>query len=230
MRVKINGVLSEAELPVIINSDADQVGIFIGQRFASPFFILPSTAARLVRLLPPGIVPVMDTHVTDHQEIINLMERSGIYTVQLHCWETSEVIKLRDQLPHYAKIILSCFPASSNFKLDRLEASGRVADAVSLDCLNLEPGNNTARCGFPDWDAIAKIIHLFKGPWWFNNIPKTENAGAITKKFNVFGVEAGESFRNNGVLDAEQCREFVYLAKGIKFITTSITEHKTLMN
>lgn len=219
MRVKINGVLSEVELETIIRSDADQIGIFIGQRFASPFFILPSTAARLVRLLPPGIVPVMDTHAADHQEIINLMERSGIYTVQLHCWETAEVIKLRDRLPHYAKIILSCFPASQNFKPDQLGASGRVVNAVSFDCFNLEPGNNTARRSVPDWDTIAKIIPLFKGPWWFNNIPKAENAGVITRKFSAFGVEMGESLRKNGTLDAEQCREFVSSAKGIKFVT-----------
>ncbi|MDD3117208.1 MAG: hypothetical protein PHO45_07560, partial [Victivallaceae bacterium] len=81
MRVKINGVLTERELEIIIGCGADEVGIFIGQQYASPFFILPSTAARLVKMLPPGICPVMDTHITDHHELLSLMERSGIYTV-----------------------------------------------------------------------------------------------------------------------------------------------------
>lgn len=214
MRVKINGVLSEDELEIIIRSDADQVGIFVGQCYASPFFILPSTAARLVRLLPPGIAPVMDTHMTDHDEISNLMERSGIYTVQLHCWETSEVIKLRDQLPHYAKVILNCFPMSPNFKANQLEISGRFADAVSMDCSNFEPGNNSTRRDLPDWDTIAKVVPSFKGPWWFNNIPDAETA-KIIKKFNLFGIEAGISLRKNGLLNEELCREFVLSAKGV---------------
>lgn len=214
MRVKINGVLSEDELKIIIRSDADQVGVFVGQSYTSPFFILPSTAERLMRLLPPGISPVMDTHAIDHHEILNLVERSGIYTVQLHCWEISEVIKLRDRMPHYGKIILSCFPTSPNFRTDQLEESGRIADAISLDCFNLEPGNNTATRNLPDWNAIAKIVTLFTGPWWFNNIPSAKTAEIIAKKFNIFGIEAGASLRKDNVLDSELCRQFVSSAKG----------------
>lgn len=213
MRVKINGVLTERELEIIIGCGADEVGIFIGQQYASPFFILPSTAARLVKMLPPGICPVMDTHITDHHELLSLMERSGIYTVQLHCWKQDEVLKLRERLPHYAKILLNLFPASPNFNHEDITLCNQIADGISVDCFNYEPGNNSGSYGFPDWEAATGISGSLNAPWWLNGGLCAENVGNAIQKIGPFGVEADILLRQDGILNAEQCRKFVTMAK-----------------
>ena len=93
MRVKICGIKNEAELEIAVNAGADAIGFLVGQRFPSPDFILPDKAARLAALLPPFVTPVLVTHLTEPEEIAELIERTGVTTVQLHGGSSVEQVR-----------------------------------------------------------------------------------------------------------------------------------------
>ena len=77
MRIKICGIRNEQDMNVAVNAGADAVGFLVGQLHASRDFILPGTAARLVRMLPPFVTPVLVTHFTDPAEVFDLVDRRG---------------------------------------------------------------------------------------------------------------------------------------------------------
>ena len=83
MRVKVCGIKTEQELETAVSAGADAVGFLVGQVHASHDFILASTAARLVRMLPPYVVPVLVTHLTKPETILELAEQTSIFTIQL---------------------------------------------------------------------------------------------------------------------------------------------------
>lgn len=210
MRIKINGLLSENELGTIVRSGADEIGIFVGQLFRSSLFILPSTAARLVHLMPPGITPVLETHLSDNSEVLDLIKKTGIYTVNLHCWTPDEVLKLRDKLPHYAKIILTCHLEAVNRPLQLLDPIYSAIDAVSLNCTYPEPDSAISQAGYPNWEGAAAALRQMPIPCYLTGGICRENVGVGIASVKSYGVEAdGEILRENGELDVKGCREFV---------------------
>ncbi len=214
MRIKINGLLSENELAVISRSGADEIGIFVGQLFRSPLFILPSTAARLVHLMPPGITPVLETHLSNSDEILELVRKTGLYTVNLHCWTPEEVPKLRDKLPHYAKIILTCHLEAVNRPLELLDPIYSVIDAVSLNCTEPEPDAAPAAAGYPNWESAVRMLQRIPVPSYLTGGICKENVAVGIGNVKPYGVEAdGEILREGGQLDGKGCRDFVDQAR-----------------
>lgn len=214
MRIRINGLLSENELEIIRRSGADEIGIFVGQLFRSPLFILPSTAARFVHLMPPGITPVLETHLSDSGEILELIRKTGIYTVNLHCWLPDEVLKLRDKLPHYAKIILTCHLEAVNRPVGLLDPIYPAVDAVSLNCTDPEPDAAPASAGYPNWESAARLLQRIPVPCYLAGGICRENAAVGIETVKPYGIEAdGEILRESGVLDGKACRDFVDQAR-----------------
>ena len=108
VRVKICGIRNEEDLNTAVAAGADAVCFLVGQVHASPSVILPGPAARLATALPPYVQPVLVTHLTEPAEILDLVSRTGIYTIQLHGGSTPEqVATLRDKLIAQAKLIVA---------------------------------------------------------------------------------------------------------------------------
>ncbi|MDD5729232.1 MAG: hypothetical protein PHV59_11785 [Victivallales bacterium] len=140
MQVKICGIQNEYELRTAVAAGADAVGFLVGQLHKSKNFILASTAGRLAQQLPPYVTPVLTTHLTQAEEIAEIVKRSNIYTVQLHAVTNEETFKLRDLLPPFAKIIIAEY--SRNLRdLLALEELYPVINAVTLDCYNHDPAS-----------------------------------------------------------------------------------------
>ena len=137
MQVKICGIQNEYELRTAVAAGADAVGFLVGQLHKSKTFILASTAGRLAQQLPPYVTPVLVTHLTTADEIMEIVERSNIYTVQLHAVSNQEIFKLRDLLPPFAKIIVAEYIKDLR-DLMELEELYPVIDAITLDCYNRE--------------------------------------------------------------------------------------------
>mgnify|MGYP001147034611 FL=1 len=99
MRVKVCGIKTERDLETAVKAGADAVGFLVGQVHASHDFILASTAARLAGFLPPYVVPVIVTHLTAPDAVLDIVEQTSIQTIQLHGGSTvEEVAVLRDNL------------------------------------------------------------------------------------------------------------------------------------
>ena len=155
VRVKICGIRNEEDLNTAVAAGADAVGFLVGQVHASPSFVLPGTAARLATALPPYVQPVLVTHLTEPTEILDLVSRTGIYTIQLHGGSTPEqVATLRNKLLDQAKLIVATHLQEERQMLDLMDFYS-VADTILLDsCLpeQRKVGGTGVIC---NWDLAA---------------------------------------------------------------------------
>lgn len=221
MRINICGIQNEQDLAAAIASDADAVGFLVGQVHQSDSFILPSTAGRLAAQIPPYVSSVIVTHLTDASEIIEILDKSGIFNVQLHgAYSFEEVEKLRDMMPDNGQIILSEYVKDENFIADKQEFYP-LADALLLDCYNQSPG----LVGRPDpskryfWDQCADFVRECPIPVILAGGLNTVNIAEALEKLNPYGVDVFSCVRDfeKSALNAEKCREFVMQAKRASF-------------
>ena len=196
-RVKICGIRNEDDLRTAVAAGADAVGFLVGQVHASPSFILPGTAARLATALPPYIQPVLVTHLTEPNEIVDLASRTGIYTIQLHGGSTPEqVAALRDKLIPQAKLIVATHLREDRQMLDLMDFYS-VADAILLDsCL------------------AAKFTAGSLVPITLAGGLAADNVGDAIRKVKPFAVDANSRLRDaEGRLDYEKALAFCRNAK-----------------
>jgi phosphoribosylanthranilate isomerase len=216
MRVKICGIQNEHDLQTAVEAGTDAVGFLVGQLHKSSSFILPSTAARLAHLLPPYVTPVIVTHLTTAEEIKEILDKSGIYCVQLHGIENEQVFKLRDMLPVHSKIILAEYV--ENLSNDNnLEELYPVIDAIALDCYNKEPsliGVSSEGKSY-EWRAGAEFVSQCPLPVILTGGLNPDNVGAAIGAVRPFGVDACTSLKDDTIAscDQEKCRNFVKRAK-----------------
>jgi len=98
MRVKVCGIttLRDAEAAVVLGADA------LGFNFcpASPRFVEGADALRIIRRLPPFVVPVgVFVNVPDPADVVRLAAESGVAAVQLHGDESPEYCRRLSGLP-----------------------------------------------------------------------------------------------------------------------------------
>lgn len=223
MRVKICGVRNEHDLRTVVEADVHAVGFQVGQIHKSSSFILPSTAARLARLLPPYIMPVIVTHLSDAEEIGELLERIGVYCVQVHCADYEQVMKLRTRLPEHGKIILAEYAV--NLTPDnRLEEAYPFIDAVLLDCYNREPGligiESSAKTY--EWRIGAEFVAQCPKPVILAGGLGEDNVADVVRMTRPFAVDACTRLKDSasGACDQEKCREFARRSLGAWFDLT----------
>ena len=211
MRVKICGIRTEEDLKAAVESGADAIGFLLGQVHPSRDFILPGTAARLVRALPPWVSPVIVTHLTEPDEILELSDRTGITTIQLHGGSSpSEAQKVRDALPPSGKIIVTLhldretdfvvfkdyYPAADAFLIDSYdEATGRVGGTGKTN----------------DWELAAKFVAESPLPVILAGGLNPENAADAIRTVRPYGLDANSGLKNKetGAIDPIRCRDFV---------------------
>ncbi|MCP3966394.1 MAG: phosphoribosylanthranilate isomerase [Lentisphaerae bacterium] len=216
MRVKICGIQNEHDLTTAVVAGADAVGFLVGQIHKSSSFILPSTANRLAKMLPPYITPVIVTHLTKAEDIKEILLRADIYTVQLHGISQKEVYKLRDILPPFSKIIIAEY-AQSLKKNNKLDEIYPVIDAITLDCYNCEPaliGQESDRKEYL-WRIGAEFASSCPKPVIISGGLTPENVGQVIKETRPYGVDACNALREEETCSCDQiiCKEYIRNAK-----------------
>jgi len=211
MRVKICGIRTEEDLKAAVESGADAIGFLLGQVHPSRDFILPGTAARLVRALPPWVSPVIVTHLTEPDEILELSDRTGITTIQLHGGSSpSEAQKVRDALPPSGKIIVT-------FHLDRetdfvvFKDYYPAADAFLIDSYDEATGRVGGTGKTNDWELAAKFVAESPLPVILAGGLNPENAADAIRTVRPYGLDANSGLKNKetDAIDPIRCRDFV---------------------
>lgn len=214
MRIKICGIRNEQDMNAAVNAGANAIGFLVGQLHASTDFILPGTAARLVRMMPPCISPVIVTHFTDPAEVFDLVIRTGITTVQLHGGSTpEEVAKLRDMLPPAGKIILAVHLQTEEdfvFTKDYY----RMVDAYLVDSIDPEAGKVGGTGMTNDWGLARKFVEITPHPVILAGGLCGDNAADAIRTVQPYGLDANSRLKNeNGDVDADKCAAFVQAAR-----------------
>ena len=211
MRAKICGIRTEEDLKAAVESGADAVGFLLGQVHPSKDFILPGTAARLVRALPPWITPVIVTHLTEPDEILELSDRTGITTLQLHGGSSpSEVQRVRDGLPPAGKVIVTIHPDSeTDFVIFKDYYS--LADAFLIDSFDRTTGRVGGTGKTHDWSLAAKFVGESPLPVILAGGLTPENAAEAIRTVRPYGLDANSGLKNKetGAVDPIRCKDFV---------------------
>jgi phosphoribosylanthranilate isomerase len=218
MRVKICGIRNDEDLNVAVKAGADAVGLLVGQLHASTDFILPGTACRLAKIIPPYISPVIVTHLVEAKTIFGILDNTQIFNVQLHGGSPlKEVIELRDKMPSSGKIILAVHIVNGNIIPD-IEPFINHINALVVDSYN----ENTDQVGgtgkIHDWLKSAELAATCKVPVILAGGLNPENITDAIRAVRPYGVDA-----NSGLKDEKRscspslCRKFVRNAKSAFF-------------
>ena len=211
MRIKICGIKNETELETAVNAGADAVGFLVGQRFPSRDFILPEKAARLTALLPPFVSPVLVTHLTEPQEILKIVEKTGILTLQLHGGSSPEQISaIRKQLGNAVKIItvlhVGMLPDEVSPDPSGFES---CSDAFLLDSFDPETGK-VGGTGKPhNWQNSARIVKAVHRPVILAGGLGPDNVAEAVRTVLPYAVDANSALRPLGELDPKTASAFV---------------------
>ena len=223
MQVKICGIQNENELLTAVNAGADAVGFLVGQLHESKTFILASTAGRLAQQLPPYVTPAIVTHLTEAEDINEIMRRANIFTVQVHGAANEEIFKLRDLLPPFAKIIIAEYIKDLRDILP-LEELYPVVDAVMLDCYNrgVETIGRESEDATYNWRDAAEFVSQCPLPVIIGGALSDENVAEAIKQTMPYAVDACNSLKDseNQSCDQEKCANYVKNAKMAFLIKT----------
>ncbi len=214
MRVKACGIKTERDLETAVRAGVDAVGFLVGQVHTSHDFILASTAARLTGLLPPYVVPVLVTHLTAPDAILNLMEQTSILTVQLHGGSTvEEVSALRDHLGPAGKLIYAAHVLGAQV-VPALEPYYDFVDAVLLDSMDRGTGRVGGTGMTHNWDVSAAIAASSPVPLTLAGGLAPDNVAAAIRHVHPFAVDANSALKGfDGALDLNLCSAFVRNAR-----------------
>ncbi len=213
MRVKICGIKTETDVYAVIKSGADAAGMLVGQVHASTDFILPSTAARLAELMTPYITPVIVTHLTDADSIIDIVKKTDVVTLQLHGKNSvDEVRKICDALPKNGKIIYAVHVVDG--KMPSLEEYYPFIDAILLDSYNKITGQVGGTGMVHDWALSAEIVKNSQLPVILAGGLNRENVAEAIRIVRPYGVDANSGLKNpDGSRNPKLCLNFTVSAK-----------------
>ncbi len=211
MRVKICGIKNESELEIAVNAGADAIGFLVGQRFPSPDFILPDKATRLAALLPPFVTPVLVTHLTEPEEIAELIERTGVTTVQLHGGSSVEQVRtLRRCLGTGAKLILAVHVGQLPEEISPDPAPyAPFADAFLLDSYDSASGKVGGTGKTHNWQISARIVSAAARPVILAGGLTPENVVEAVRTVRPYAVDVNSGVHPLGILDARISSAFV---------------------
>jgi phosphoribosylanthranilate isomerase len=113
MKVKICGITNMEDALIAAELGADALGFIFVK--TSPRHIRPSAARKIIQELPPFVVPVGVVADTEHDEILELIEETGIGCVQLHGNESPK------QLAKFPVPVYKSFRVDKGFNLETLQ-------------------------------------------------------------------------------------------------------------
>ena len=197
MRVKVCGIRNEEELVTAIRCGADVLGFQVGQQYPSHSFILPSTAGRLAASMPPYVNACLVTHMEEPEDILDIMDRSGIRTVQVTELPVEKIAALRDKLEPAARIILSVYLRPGRYEW-HFEEYLSLVNGVLVDAYNLRP--ELMGVDSPDkkyrWDKAAELAAVSPLPVILAGALTGENVNEAIAGVQPFGIDVFHGVRD----------------------------------
>ena len=175
MKVKICGITNLEDALVAAYLGADALGFIFAKE--SPRAVTPETARDIIKKLPSSIVSVGVFVNKPEEEILSIIEQTGIGCVQLH----------GNEMPaDYSKInipIIKAFRVNEHFQADTLEQF--PAAAYLLDAYVIGTAGGTGKTF--DWDTALKAKAFGRIILAGGLTP--ENIGDAIKKVRPYAVD-----------------------------------------
>lgn len=214
VRVKICGVRTCADAAVAVAAGADAIGLLVGQVHESPDFIGPETAREICTTMGPFVVPVLVTHLTNPDLIVELADQVPAWVIQLHGDLSIDALQyLRPRLT--PRKLLGKVSVEGPEAVMQAREIHRFVDALLLDSCD----RSTNRVGgtglVHDWKLSAQIVHESPCPVILAGGLTAANVTAAIDFVAPWGVDVNSGVKGEGGgKSVERCREFVSAVKG----------------
>ncbi|MBP5182855.1 MAG: phosphoribosylanthranilate isomerase, partial [Lentisphaeria bacterium] len=208
---------SEKDVEHACEAGADAVGFLVGQKYPSGDFILPGTARRLAAALPVLVTPVLVTHYTEKDQILELLDLTGITTVQLHGGITpDELASLKEMAGDDVKFIVAVHVMKDGTHEPDMTSFEALADGFVLDSFDRESGKVGGTGLTHNWRASALLVESTRKKVLLAGGLSPENVEEAVKTVHPYAVDANSRLKDpDGSLDRFLAREFVAKAKGL---------------
>ena len=215
MRIKICGIRNETDLAAALSASPDAVGFLVGQVHPSPDFILPCTARRLARSLPPFVQPWLVTHLSRPEEVLDLADAAAVYNIQLHGESTpEEVSAIRDALPPCAKLVRAVHPEPQDTFFEHADFAPFI-NAYLIDTLNAKTGQVGGTGITGNWIRAARFVQESPLPVILAGGLTPANVARAIERVRPYAVDVNTGVKSSAdrTESAPLCRAFVKAAR-----------------
>ncbi|MEU8900931.1 phosphoribosylanthranilate isomerase [Nocardia sp. NPDC048505] len=212
VRAKICGIRSEGDLRAAVAGGADAVGFICGVTHFSEDALDVEGARRLVGMTPPFVDRVLVTHLAEAGAIVELAERVGVDTIQVHGLVDAGTLR-RVKRGAGGRRVLRAVHVTGGEALEVAREAAADCDGVLLDSRTAERLGGTGETH--DWSISARIVAELGCPVILAGglTPATVRAAvAMVAPFAVDVNSGVEDGRGDKV--AAACAAFVRAAHG----------------
>jgi phosphoribosylanthranilate isomerase len=211
-RVQIAGISTLEDALACERAGVDAIGFTIGLPTGPHNDLDEAAAARIVRALPPFIVPVLITYRVTAAEVVPMCRAIGLSQVQLHApADPAEIARMREAIPGL-KVILAVNVTGPE-ALDLARERARHADALILDTYDPATGRHGATGKTHDWSLSARIVEAVEVPVILAGGLNPANVAAAIRRVRPWGVDVHTGVeRPDGTTDHDLVRAFTAIA------------------
>ena len=210
MRAKICGIRSESDLRIVLDAGADAIGLICGINHRSEDEVTPELARQLTRVAPPFVSTVLVTHRDTPESILDLADRTGVNTIQVHGLVTLDTLKQVRAGAGSRKVLRAVHVSGEEAIDDAVEAAPHC-DALLLDSRSKDRLGGTGQTH--DWSISRRIVEAVAPlgtPVILAGGLKPGNVAAAAEQVHPFGVDVNSGVDDaNGDKSPELCRDFV---------------------
>jgi Phosphoribosylanthranilate isomerase len=213
MRVKICGIKSIEDAQKVVEFGGDAIGLLVGQEHNSKDFITIEQAKTIVNKMPPFISTVLVTHINNADDVIEMITKIGVNTVQLHSdIDINSIKKIKSSCPNIK--IIKLVHIIDEQSIDQVRLFADVSDAILLDTVNFETNQVGGTGKTHNWDIDRKIVEEIDANIIVAGGLNKDNVKNAVQEIKPFGVDVNSGVQNElGFKDYNKLKEFIYLAK-----------------
>ncbi len=206
MRTKICGINDKDDMARALSAGASALGFLVGITHVAEDKVDLDTARHLISIMPPFTTSVAVTHLTNAEDISELVSYIMPTTVQIHDYmPPEEVRQVREALPGIK--IIKAIHVTGPESLDLARSFEPVVDALLLDS---RTANRLGGTGLThDWDLSSLIVQNSRIPVILAGGLNPENVYQAVKKVHPFAVDVNSGVETNQKKDYQKIIKFI---------------------
>lgn len=198
---------------MVVSAGADAVGFISGTTHYSEDALSADAAAELCAATPSFVNRVLVTHLEDAHAILDLADRVGVDTIQVHGLVDRDTLRAVHSAAHGRTIVRAVHVTGADAAARAREIAADC-DAILLDSRTADRLGGTGRTH--DWSVSARIVHelaLIGRPVILAGGLNADNVDHAIGAVHPFGVDVNSGVETDtGDKDFTACAGFVKTA------------------
>lgn len=196
-----------------LGAGADAIGFLLGQKYTSGDFIEISKVNEILSRLPDRTKAVAVTHLNSEDGILEILNKTGISSLQLHSETDDSVIRSLRNWNKKLRIIRAIHVVDIK-SVELACRSATQADMILLDSRDDSSGRIGGTGKIHDWEISRAIVASLDIPVVLAGGLHPGNVQEAIRMVRPFGVDANTSLQYPDTYkDPQKCRQFIEAAK-----------------